>query len=196
MRLSPPWDSREETSVESTASRKRSCDHSSSRARSASLATPGPRPAPSARGTGARARRSWLMPGSGVIAGERAQLDLGLALRGAARRAALERRLVGGVGEGQAAGEDARVAGGELARVQRDRGDLRWQTRTSTRRPNEPWVKRVVVAVKAQIGLRGTRVTKRRSVSGMRSGSARIRSRSSDRGARRRPRAWRDARAR
>jgi hypothetical protein len=37
MRFSPPWDWREATSVESTASRKRSCDHSSERARSASL---------------------------------------------------------------------------------------------------------------------------------------------------------------
>jgi KaiC/GvpD/RAD55 family RecA-like ATPase len=35
IRFSLPWDSREETSVERTASRKRSCDHSSSRARSA-----------------------------------------------------------------------------------------------------------------------------------------------------------------
>jgi hypothetical protein len=37
IRFSPPWLSREATSAESTASRKRSCDQSSARARSASF---------------------------------------------------------------------------------------------------------------------------------------------------------------
>jgi hypothetical protein len=62
---------------------------------------------------------------------------------------------MGGVGEGEAAREDAAVAGAEFAAVERDRGDLRLGRADLDPPADEARVERVVVSVEAQVGLGG-----------------------------------------
>src|SRR6516165_1514933 len=62
---------------------------------------------------------------------------------------------MGGVGEGQMAGEAARVARRELARIQRDRSDLTLAHAQLDAAAGEARIERVVVGVKAQIRLLG-----------------------------------------
>jgi hypothetical protein len=61
---------------------------------------------------------------------------------------------MGGVGEAQPAGEHALVAAGELAAVQADRDHLRLRGSHLDPLADQARVQRVVVAVKAQVGLR------------------------------------------
>ena len=62
---------------------------------------------------------------------------------------------MGGVGGREAAGEHARVAAGELAGVQRDRRDLGLRDAHLDAAADQARVQRVVVTVKAQVGLGG-----------------------------------------
>ena len=81
---------------------------------------------------------------------------------------------MGGVGEGEAL---AKSAGGdrELARVQRDGGDLGLGDANLDPAPGQPWVERVVVGVETQVGLRGNPGHLAAVDSGIGSGSGRIR---------------------
>jgi len=62
-----------------------------------------------------------------------------------------------GIGEAKATGEHTGVAGEELARVERNCADLGLRDADLDAATNQARVKRVVVAVKAQVGLRPER---------------------------------------
>jgi hypothetical protein len=62
---------------------------------------------------------------------------------------------VGGVGEAEPAGEHARVAGGERARVEAEGGDLGLRDADPDAAADQARVERVVVAIEAQVGLGG-----------------------------------------
>src|SRR5215218_2138612 len=154
IRDSPPWLSREATSVESTASRKRSWDHSSSRARSASFGAARPAAGAFSERNSGRARRPWSCRDQLVVAVKRPQLDLGLSPTPLALAPQLiERPLMVGLGKGQAAGEDAGMAGGELAGVERHCPKLALGDADLDPAADQTRVERVVVAIEAQVGL-------------------------------------------
>jgi hypothetical protein len=106
-----------------------------------------------------------------VVAGERAGLDLGLG-RGAAQLP--ERSRVLGRGDRAVARERARVLRGDLARVEADGEDLALRDLELDAAADQARVERVVVGVDPDVGSGAIRVTRRRSTSGMRSGSSRI----------------------
>ena len=102
---------------------------------------------------------------SAVIAGQRTDLDVGLApsalvALGLERAGVLER------GDRAVLGERRGVAAGQLAGVQRDRGDLAIGDPGLDAPPDQPRVERVVAGVEAQVWVRRHPSTQRRSMSG------------------------------
>src|SRR5215211_1473587 len=119
-------------------------------------ASPALPPAPSGPGTGGSAPRSSSCRDQSVVAGQGPDLHLGPSPTSPALPSKLlERSLVGGVGEGQVAGEGAAVAGRELAAVERDRRDLALGDPDLDSSAGQTRVERVVVGVPAQVGLGG-----------------------------------------
>src|SRR5271165_3893143 len=88
-----------------------------------------------------------------VIARQGAKLDVDLRAAGAIPAQAIELCLVGGIGKDQMPCEGALVAGTQLATVQRNGDDLPLADRELDAAPGESWIQRVVVRVKAEVGL-------------------------------------------
>ncbi len=152
IRFSPPWHSREETSVESTASRKRSCDHSPPGPARPAWAPRARRRAPSGPGRGGRARRVFVMPGSARRSGG-AALDLDPGPGARSPRSRSRSTWWAGSVKVRPLAKERRWRATSSPVSSATGADLRLPDPDLDPAPGQARVERVVVAVPVQVGL-------------------------------------------